>query len=173
MEILNDLIKILLPAGVALLAIYFTVKAFLTKEFEKKLLDLKMNNSNTILPNRLQAYERICLLLERISPHNILLRVNDGSLNAGQLHQVLLHEIREEFNHNLSQQVYMSDRAWQVVRNTKDEIVGVVNTAANNIPKDAKGIELAKKIIEVYTSKEHDPVAGALSFVKDEVRKIF
>ncbi|MFN6943971.1 MAG: hypothetical protein ACK4ND_03420 [Cytophagaceae bacterium] len=173
MQILSDLIKILLPAGVSLLAIYFTVKAFLTKEFEKKLLDIKLTNTNIVLPIRLQAYERMSLFLERISPHNLVMRSNDPSYNVAQFHHILVHEIREEFNHNLSQQVYMSDQVWQAVRNTKDEIISVINQANNGLPKDAKSIELAKKIFEVYNSKEVDPISIALQILKDEIRKIF
>src|SRR4028119_1270098 len=117
MEIFGDLIKILLPAAAVLYAMYLTVKAFLNKDFDKRLVDIKIKNTELTLPLRLQAYERMCLFLERISPHNLVVRLNEPAYNAIQFHQKLLLEIREEYNHNLSQQVYMSDQSWTYVKN--------------------------------------------------------
>jgi hypothetical protein len=96
MEILEDLVKILLPAAIVLYAMYLTVRAFLNKEFERKLIDIKTKNTDIVLPVRLQAYERMCLFLERISPNNLILRLNNSMLSANELHQLLLAEIREQ-----------------------------------------------------------------------------
>ena len=126
-----------------------------------------------MLPIRLQAYERICLFLERISPNNLVVRLNDASLSASQFQQVLITEIRQEFNHNLSQQVYLSDEAWGMVKNAMEDIVSVVNIAAQQLQSDDKGVELAKKIFELMMEKNNDPIAIALKRVKDEIRASF
>ncbi len=94
MEPLFDFLKIIIPSSILLYAVYLIVKAFLNKEFEKHLVSLKLKNNELILPIRLQAYERVCLLLERISPHSLLLRVNDPSMNCAQLQSVLLTSVR-------------------------------------------------------------------------------
>lgn len=173
MEILAELAKLIIPAAIVLYGMYLTVKSFTQKELEKSILELKMKNRDTILPIRLQAYERICLFLERISPNNLILRLNDATFNAKQLQQVLLGEVRNEFNHNLSQQVYMTDNGWELVKNAKEEIIEVINKAGEAVPENAKGVELARQIFEQMTEKEQDPIAIALTKIKNEIRQAF
>lgn len=173
MDALIDFGKILLPAGTVLYAMYLVMKSFLTKEMERKMVEIKIKNTETVLPIRLQAYERICLFLERISPNNLVIRLNDASLSAAQFQQVLVNEIRQEFNHNLSQQVYLSDEAWDMVKNATEDIVSVVNIAAQQLKSDDKSVDLAKRIFELMMEKNNDPVVIALKKVKDEIRTSF
>ena len=149
------------------------MKSFLNKELEKKQLDIKSDNNKIILPIRLQAYERICLLLERITLNNLIIRVNDPLYNSGQLQQILLSDVRNEYNHNLSQQLYMSNEAWNMVKKGVEDTILTINSAAEQTPNETKGIELAKKIFENHLSKNSDSVAMALFFVKNEIRSIF
>ncbi|MFY0653695.1 MAG: hypothetical protein JXQ96_16745 [Cyclobacteriaceae bacterium] len=173
MEALVEFGKIILPAGAVLYAVFLTVRMFLTKDLEKRLLELKTSSADTVLPIRLQAYERVCLFLERISPNNLIMRVNDDEYKSGQLHQMLLHEIREEYNHNLSQQVYMSDASWNLVKGAMEEIVMVINEAAGEVDPESKSLELAKRIFEVTMGREKQAVDFALTAVKDEIREVF
>lgn len=173
MEILIDLLKIILPAALVLFAMYLTTKSFLTKDFEKRVVELKLKNTDIILPIRLQAYERMCLFLERISPHNLVIRVNEPGLEASHFHQKLLMEIRTEYNHNLSQQIYMSDNSWNLIKKAMEDVMSVINTAALNVPSDAKSIELAKMTFEFLMQRNQDPIAPALKYLKDEIRVVF
>ncbi|MBY0425612.1 MAG: hypothetical protein K2Q22_08255 [Cytophagales bacterium] len=173
MEILSDLVKIMLPSATILVAMYLTVKAFLNKEFEKRLVEYKTEASKVVLPIRLQAYERMCLFLERITPNNLIIRVNNPAFTVSQFQQVLLSEIREELNHNLSQQVYMSDASWAQIKKTADEIMSVINHAAYKLPPEAKGIELAKAIFDELMKWEEEPTAATLRLLKAEIRQSF
>ena len=173
MEIFADFIKILLPAAIVLYAMYLTVQAFLNKEFEKKLVDIKIRNTELVLPVRLQAYERMCLFLERISPNNLILRLNNDMLSATELHQVLLSEIRDEYNHNVSQQVYMSDDAWNQVKSAMEETISIINNAAGQVNSEGRSMDLAKAIFEIIIQQELDPAGKALKYVKDEIRQSF
>jgi len=177
MDLFLEFMKMVLPAAIVLVAMYLTVKAFINKdfemaqkEFEKKLADLRIENSRTVLPLRLQAYERMCLFLERISPNNLLIRVNDPAFTSGQLQQKLNMEIRDELNHNLSQQIYMSDEAWTLVRRTFEEIASIINKAGEKVDKNDRGIELAKKIFEEMLDRQANPCDISLKFLKDEIR---
>src|ERR1043166_8983718 len=123
MEALIEFIKILVPASVVLYAVYLTVRAFISREIELRKLEVRGRSIETILPNRLQAYERITLFLERISPQNLLVRLNAPGLPAREFHQLLLAEIRNEYNHNVSQQVYMSENVWSIVKNAKEDLI--------------------------------------------------
>jgi len=173
MEILAELAKLIIPAAIVLYGMYLTVKSFTNKELERSMVDLRMKNRDIILPIRLQAYERITLFLERISPNNLVMRLNDSSFDAKQFQHILISEIRNEYNHNLSQQVYMTDNAWKLVVNVKEEITAVINQAGHALEDDAKSIHLAKKIFELMSEKEIDPVSTALSEIKDEIRQVF
>ncbi len=173
MEVLIELIKILLPAGLVLYAVYLTVSAFLKKEFEKRLIDIKLKNNDIVLPLRLQAYERMCLFLERITPNHLIIRVNNADYPAAELHQMLLSEIREEYGHNLSQQVYMSDEAWSQVKSAMEEVVILINHAAAQSSPESRGIDLAKRIFENIITEDLDPTGRALGFLKNEVRENF
>ncbi|MDN5203440.1 hypothetical protein QQ008_18785 [Fulvivirgaceae bacterium BMA10] len=165
--------KILLPAGVVLYAMYLVVKSFLNKEIEKKAFEVRSKNTETVLPIRLQAYERMCLFLERIAPDNLLIRLNDASYSSKHFQQILLAEIRNEFNHNLSQQIYMSDEAWELVRSAMEEIIATINEASGQMTDDAKSVDLAKKIIDLMMNKPTDPVRDALKMLKNEIRVSF
>jgi len=173
MDALIELVKIVIPAILVLYAVFLIVKSFLNKEFERKVLELRMKNTETVLPIRLQAYERMCLFLERISPNNLVLRLNDSGYNVREFQQVLLSDIRQEYNHNLSQQVYMSDESWNLTKKAMEEIVAVINTAAGSLEGEGSSLDLSKKIFEQMMEKNSDPVSIALTQMKDEIRQIF
>ena len=173
MEVVVEYGKLLIPAGLVLYAMYLTVKAFLNKELEKTMLEIRGKSIETVLPNRLQAYERMCLFLDRITPNNLIIRLNNGQFTSQEFHQILLNEIREEYNHNASQQVYMSDEVWNAIKNAKEDLVMTVNGAAAKVAKDASSIDLAKQIIEDGLTKEVNLIDHALTTTKDEIRQTF
>lgn len=173
MDELIDLGKILIPAGAVLYAMYLIVKSFLDKELEKHRLEVRGKSIETVLPNRLHAYERICLFLERISPNNLVLRLNNGNFSAREFQQILLTEIRDEYNHNVSQQVYMSDEVWNLVKMVKEDLIVSINESAIGLPEEATGLDLSKKLFEHTMTKSVDPVQEALIAVKREIRSTF
>ena len=89
MDTLLEFAKLLIPAGAVLYGMYLVVKSFVQKELDKAEIEVKSNNAEVILPLRLQAYERISLFLERISPNNLVIRIRDNSFSAGQFHHAL------------------------------------------------------------------------------------
>ncbi|WKK79980.2 DUF7935 family protein [Marivirga arenosa] len=173
MEPIWDLIKIIIPAGIVLYAMYLTVKTMLQKQNEAKIIEIKAKNKEIVLPIRLQAYERMSLFLERISPDQLIKRVQQNDQNVAEMQYLLLNEIREEFNHNLSQQVYMSDEAWKIIRNAKEELIMLVNQSAKSLDPEAKSIELVKKIYEESLDKNIDSIEYGLSFLKNEIQQEF
>lgn len=173
MEPFWDLIKIIIPAGIVLYAMFLTVKTMLQKQNEAKIIEIKAKNKEIVLPIRLQAYERMSLFLERISPDQIIKRVQKSEMNVAELQYLILNEIREEFNHNLSQQVYMSDEAWKIIKNAKEELIMVVNQSAKELDPEAKSIELVKKIYEESLEKKIDSIEYGLSFLKHEIQQEF
>jgi len=173
MNALIEFGKILIPASVVLYAAYLMVKSFTQKEIELKKLEVRSRSIETILPARLQAYERITLFLERISPQNLLLRLTDSAYSAREFQKILLDEIRNEYNHNVSQQVYMSETVWSMVKNSKEDLTVMINEAASQMGDDAKSIDLSKRIFEIVMEKKVDPIGHALSELKREIQQIF
>jgi hypothetical protein len=149
------------------------MKSILEKDLEKKMIEYKIENSKTVLPMRLQAYERMCLFLERIIPNNLIVRLNEPSLSAKQFQQMLINEVREEFNHNLSQQVYMGNGTWDLIRNTVEDVIALINTSAEKLKEDAKSVDLAKQIFANLSEEERDVVQDTLARVKSEIREVF
>ena len=173
MELLADFLKITLPAALVLYAMYLTVTAFLKKSFDEKQAAQRLRQIETVLPTRLQAYERMCLFLERISPNNLLMRLNGSATTAPEFQQILLREVREEFNHNLSQQVYLSHEAWEQIRAAQQDVSVLINQAAAEISPEALPLELSKKIFEKIIRENRNPTADALRLVKQEIQREF
>jgi hypothetical protein len=173
MDVLLDFVKILVPASVVLYAMYLMVRSFIIKEIELKKLEVRSRSIETVLPVRLQAYERMTLFLERTSPQNLLVRMNQSGITARDFHKILLEEVRNEYNHNVSQQVYIGEEVWSLIKNAKEDLILGINEAAQSVPADAPSIELAKKIFEVALGKSVDPVGHALSELKKEIQRTF
>ena len=173
MQSLVELLKILIPAAAVLYGMYLTIQTFLQKQFEQKELDIKAKTVEITTPIRLQAYERMTLFLERITPANLLIRLGSPDIQAIDFQRILLHEIREEFNHNLAQQVYISHDVWEKTRTAMNDVVALINTSASEISPDATSINLSKKIFEKVINGNQQPTAEALKILKEEAQKMF
>ena len=173
MDALIEYGKILIPASVVLYAVYLMVRSFINKEIELRKLEVRSRSIETILPNRLQAYERMCLFLERISPPNMLLRLNNPGYSAREFHKLLLDEIRNEYNHNVSQQIYMSEEVWNMIKNSKEDLTILINEASSQMAAEATSLDLSRKIFELTLEKKVEPLGHALSELKKEIQQTF
>ena len=171
-EKIGEILLYFLPALVVLLAVYMLIKKFLDNSYKLRLLEAKRAIQKEVLPLRLNAYERICLLLERISPNNLLVRTNRSGMSARELQTELLAAIRAEYEHNLSQQVYVSQRSWDATKNAKEDIVRLINSAAASAGQDATSMQLSKIILEIMLKNETTPIQRALELIKAEAREI-
>ena len=122
-----------------------------------------------VLPLRLQAYERMALFLERIDPNQLVLRIHSAGLTVSQEQNLLLTAIRSEFEHNISQQIYLSDAVWQKVCDAKGDIESIINTVAGDYDKDADSREFAETILAV--SAEKPVVELAIQILKADMQK--
>ena len=173
MDALIEFGKILIPASVVLYAAFLFVRSFVQKDIDLKKLEIRGRSIETVLPNRLHAYERMTLFLERMSPQNLLVRLNTGSMPAKDFQQLLLTEVRSEYNHNVSQQVYISEEVWELIKNAKEDLIVSINDAASELGEEATSLDLSKKIFERTMAKTVDPLSHALSELKREIQRIF
>ena len=173
MDVVVEFGKILIPASVVLYAAYLLVRSFIQKEIDLKRLEVRGRSIETVLPNRLHAYERMTLFLERMAPQNLLVRLNTAAVPAREFHQQLLAEVRNEYNHNVSQQVYIGEEVWELIKSAKEDLIVTINDSALELGDGATSMDLSKKIFEKTITKSIDPLAHALSELKKEIQRTF
>jgi hypothetical protein len=168
-----DIVKYTISGlGVVWIAFYL-LRPYLDRSENIQLIDLKKNISSQTLPLRLQAYERVVLFIERINPANLLIRLNGTAYSASELHSLVVAEIRNEYQHNVTQQLYVSSRAWAMVKRVKDDTLSVVNNVAKALPENATGLELSKVILAHLSKLEDNPYEIALNVVKQDMEELF
>ena len=154
---------------------YLLTKRFFDNQQKTQMLQMRIDEHREavklVTPIRLQAYERMALYLERISPDSLVLRCYQPGMDTKLLQGVMTKTIRDEWEHNLSQQVYVSSEAWNRIRQAKDEMIGVINSAAITIPQDSDPTRLASVIFASTTSGQV-PTTSALEFLKQEMRDL-
>ena len=173
MDTLFDLAKFILPSIIVFLTAYYAIKKFLDNEHKVRILEMRKENQNTTLPLRLQAYERSVLFLERISPDALVKRIYKQGMDARGMQSLILTTIRTEYEHNISQQIYISEQAWSRLKTTKEEIIKLVNIASGRVRDDATGLDLSKAILELASKLDRNPTHLAIEFIKKEIRQLF
>jgi hypothetical protein len=168
-----ELLKILLPSLLVFLAGYLALERLLREETRRRKTEVTLGSQKISLPIRLQAYERITLFLERISPESLLVRVNEPNMTVHKLHSALLASIRAEWEHNLSQQLYVSSATWGLVKNAKDNVVKLISLSAEKINPKEPSLNLSQSILEKMVELEQHPTALAIEFLKQEVKELF
>lgn len=170
---LLDIIKYTVAGmGVVWIAFYL-IKPHLDRSESIQLAELKKTISNQTLPLRLQAYERVVLFIERINPANMLLRLNDASYSAADLHMLIVAELRNEYQHNVTQQIYVSANTWAVVKRLKDDTLSIANNAVKALPDTATGLDLSKTILVQLSHVDNNPYDIGLSLIRRELEELF
>jgi hypothetical protein len=113
------------------------------------------------------------MYLERITPSNLILRVHKPGMTAIHLQAELIKSIRTEYEHNISQQIYMSNASWELIKSSKEEIIKVVNAAAHKVGEDADGLDLCKILLDITMNVEKLPTQIAIDYIKKEIRQSF
>ncbi|MBR3558072.1 MAG: hypothetical protein IKN78_04300 [Bacteroidales bacterium] len=166
-----NILGICILAGIIVAAACAVYVTKMVMEAKAKIAALESNrkNQSVTLPLRLQAYERMALFLERIDPNQLVMRIHTAGLTVSQEQNLLLTAIRSEFEHNLSQQIYISDPVWQRICDAKGDIEAIINTVAADMDKDADSREFAETVLAVTAQK---PVVElAIQILKTDMQK--
>ena len=175
MDNTNELVVALMyfvPAALVLIGMFMLIKRYLERDYKLHLIDAKVSMQKNSLPLKLQAYERLVLFLERISPNNMMIRIHRAGSTASQLHADLLATVRAEYEHNLSQQIYISSSAWEMVKNAKEDSLKLINNAYGDAGQNASGMQLSAQVFEQMMKTETIPTQKAIDFLKAEVRQL-
>lgn len=173
MDAYMTILMITIPAFLVVLVSWLLIRAFLKSKRERDLLDLKLANQKQTLPIRLQAYERLTVYLERINPQSLVLRINQNSMNPQQLRDALILTIKTEFEHNVSQQIYVTPHTWDIILAVKEELIDTINQAAGGLSREGTTMEMIKEIMEHYMEHDRRPMQTALDKIKADVQTLF
>lgn len=170
---------VLIASSMAVSAIVFSVtvvyitRLILNHKADKLIHHQQLEVMKTLVPLRVQAYERLVLLLERIAPVELLSRFTKPALTSRQLHAEIISAIRDEFTHNLSQQVYVSTRCWDKLIHAKEEVIKVFHTAFQQVDPESAGYELASYSLKIFQQNTERIHQEAITFLKAEAASFF
>jgi len=170
-EQLISYVAFLLPAIVVGIVAYYFFKGHTANEEGRRRYLIQKEAQNKVLPMRLQAYERLTLLLERIDPNKLLVRVNPTSGDVDTYEQLLIKNIEQEFEHNVTQQIYVSIECWNLIQTTKNATIHVIRQAAMH-EKENSADTMRESILRNFM-EEVTPSQKALTYVKKEVGELF
>jgi hypothetical protein len=161
-------------AGIGIIYVAFYIfKPYLDKTTALQTLEFKKAIASQTLPLRLQAYERLVLFIDRINPSNMLIRLNGNAYSAAELNSIILNEIRTEYQHNVTQQIYVSTQAWAILKSVKNDTIALVTSAVKTMPDNASGLDLGKVILTHLSKLEEDPYEKATNLVRQDLDHIF
>lgn len=161
-------IAYILPATVTGLVAYYMFNGFINNKNSEKKLELLAQQKKETLPIKLQAYERLLLLSERINPVKMLLRIKPISESTTDYLQLLIANIEQEFEHNLVQQIYVSTDTWTAILGAKNAVINKLKQVAES---SNSANDLRENVLIDY-SKTLPPTETAIAFIKNEVKKL-
>ena len=164
-------VAVVAVALVVFVTALFSIKYFLENDQKKRLLELKYESKSLVTPLRIQAYERISLFLERIDLNQLILRINNPDLTAQQMKTLLIASIRAEYEHNLSQQIFVSSEVWEQIVQVKEESIKLINLSAGELSLEATSLDLATILLAKTAEKATNETAMAT--LKREVGLLF
>ena len=159
-----------------LICIVVVVFAFIYYIYTSKSAKADAGNvSESTSQMQLSAYERLILLVDRIALHNLISRLNQPGASAREMQQLLAQNIKEEFDYNITQQIYVSADAWNAVKNLKEQNMLVINQIATTLPANATGLDLNKFVLEYLMHDKkgslHEVVSEVLSYEAKKLLK--
>lgn len=167
-ETLIEVISYTLPAIVTGGVAFFMFGAFVKQDNNEKKFEALLAKKRESLPVRLQAYERLLLFSERINPSKLVIRITPIGEDSNSYLHLLINNIEQEFEHNLVQQLYVTEESWQAVLASKFSITNNLHKLTEK-SDDAK--DLQRKILAEY-SKNESPTETAIAILKQQVKKM-
>lgn len=168
-----EILKFTIPSLIMFWAVQSLFKQFLQGQQQMRLMEIKQQQSGTTLPLRLQAYERLSLFCERISIPNLVMRLKTEGMQAGALRVALMMAIQQEFEHNLTQQVYVSEQLWEIIKLSRTDTVNIVTSVAEGVDPKADANELVKALFQTIETRKGAPLLTAQAAIKKEAGLLF
>lgn len=168
-EVILDILQATIPALIVFLTVYLLFKEFLKSQQQIFLIQDRKEARGEVLPLRMQAYERLALFCERIKIPSLLLRLEANSVAAADLKMAMLITIQQEFEHNVTQQVYVSKDLWKVIEYSRNNTVALINAAFENLPEKASASDFRFLLFGSLENLGEQPTDMALVAIKREI----
>lgn len=173
MTVFLEILKITIPTVVVGLTAFFIVREMMRRQIQMQSQHLHGQRQSNTMPLRMQAYERLSILIERLSLPGLLMRTFNEEMTTTTLRLTLLINVQQEFEHNISQQIYVSDQLWKIIEATRDDLIEFITVVSDKVPKDAPARQLRDALIGYQQQREQDPIATAQMAIRKEAASLF
>lgn len=173
MDYLFELFKILIPSVAVVVVVQVMLKNHFDDQKRRDELAVSKANRQDLRPLQMQAYERLILFLERLQPDSLMMRMQKPGMSARILQTAMLKNIRQEYEHNMTQQLYVSPSAWKLVLMARDEVTKLINLSSTNLGAEATAIDLANEMVNLISKLESIPTDVAIKGLKIEFQSKF
>ncbi len=173
MVFISDHVDCIIIALIIVIPLLLIVRWVFKKEMEEKKLENFLRVRKEIIPQKLQAYERLTLLLERVMPEALVLREQKQGVTSLKFHSQLLRAVRSEFDHNLAMQIYVPARTWRLIEQSRTELLKLINTSAASVNPKSNSIELGRTIIENGANDVSRLLRKAIDALRKDVELLY
>jgi len=170
---ISTLLLVLAPSALVLVASYMVLRRMLDADQRRRQVELRVHSHGETLKIRLQAIEQLVVLMEQLSPTDLVLRTTRHATTVMELQSLMLETVRKEMVNYLQYQLYVGLDTWQLVVSTRNNLHTLINQSAAELPPDASAIQLSKKIIDAIQQEPEMPNAEALEALRKEAQRLF
>ena len=163
-----EILKYCIPALIVFATVYFVMKKYLDQQYNLKSLEMRKDQFDKTLPLKINAYERLALFCERISVENLAYRLSNTNNTAQSLGQAMLISIQQEYEHNMSQQIYISEKLWEIIALTKVNIQAQITDAISEMNSQ----NTSAALINYLLNSNGDPAKMARTAIREELQLI-
>lgn len=168
LKVLLEIVKVTVPALIVFATVYYLFKNYLEHDSQRRRMEMSKDNKGLSFPLRMQAYERLALFCERISLGNLILRVRNEQMSSADLKVALMVAIQQEYEHNISQQVYVSENLWKIIAFAKNDTINVINLVSKTVSPDASSLDMSHAIFRYLDEVKQTSLDTARSAISQE-----
>lgn len=171
-KIILEILKFTIPGLVVFAAVYYVLKRFFAAQIDLEQIKYNKERKKEGLAIKLQAYERLALFCQRISVPSMISRLTMNEMTNKDLEKALLISVQKEYEHNMVQQIYVSDSLWRIIEAAKNQIIEIIVSAAATVNPSGNADELEQKVFDVYKELKIGPAQRAISAIRKETELI-
>lgn len=167
-----EILLLTIPVIVLFLAIYLLFRQFFQNQLKLQMAQAGRSNGDSIVRLKLHAYERLMLFCERIEIKNLIGRLHQSNMKARDLKAALIVTVHQEFEYNLSQQLYVSGQLWQIVELAKSQMIEIITHVGATVKDDAPASDLSNTLLAYFETQKQNPVQTAKAAIRQESKLI-
>lgn len=167
-----EILKYILPALIVFITVYYTMKQYLNSQYNLQYLKNQNKNAEHNVPIKLQAYERLLLLMERIRLSNLVFRLRSSDMNVQELTASLLISIQKEYEHNQAQQLYVSNELWHIIKQAKENVQNIISESSGKFQDADNCMNMSNTLMLIEKGQSRSSVDLAIEAIKKEAQLI-